>query len=174
MKKSVHKPIRSAIVLWIACVIYMTGLAFLVPLLSLIFFPPNFFITPTNLGQWTLIAIALVVVSAIIIKIYKKSMGDTMHYLSYMTLIVGVIATIFTVVGKQRLIAATAALGQLEPVATGYIEYWAYFIPKVGLSIIIYLVIAAVFWIIGMQIKKKEFTIGFVRKIYGGRARIFK
>jgi len=174
MKKSVHKPVRSALVLWISCVIYMTGLAFLVPLLSLIFFPPDFFMTPTNLGRLTLIAIALVIASAIIIKFYKKSMGDTMHYLSYMTLIVGVIATVFTVVGKQKLISATSALGQLEPLATVYIEYWAYFTPKVGLSIIIYLVIAATFWIIGMKIKKKEFTIGFVKKIYGGRARIFK
>ncbi|MBW2985881.1 hypothetical protein KY333_00775 [Candidatus Woesearchaeota archaeon] len=175
MKKRVTKSIFStAIIGWIACVLYMTGLAFLVPLISIILFPPDFFMTPPNLGVLTLVAVALVVISAVILTKCGKSLGTTLFYLGHMSFIVGIIAAIFLFIGKKQIISALSFLGKLEPVAAGYVAYWDYFVPKVWASIIIYFGVAIALWVIGARIKKREIVTGVVKNVYGGRARIVR
>jgi len=156
MKKRAKKVLSITVIGWIACVMYITGLAFLVPLISIMIFPPDFFMTPTNLGGLTIIATALVVLSAVIIEKLRKSRGSTLLYLGHMSCIVGIIASILLFIGKKQIINTLSFLGKLEPIAEGYIAYWEYFVPKVWASVLIYFGLAIALWIIGSVIKKRE------------------
>ena|GEM_PF-4777909 len=174
MKKERKKIAIGVILIWVSSVIYMAALAFLVPFISLLLAPPTFFMLPPGLGKLTFIAIALVIASGVILTFYKKSVGNALQYLGYMTFLVAGIAVFFAFVGKEKIISLLSVLGSLKPVAAGYVQYWAYFVPKVWLSIAIYVAVGIILWVIGNRLKRREQALGYVKKVYGRRARIIR
>jgi len=159
---------------WVAAVIYMTGLGFLIPLLILLLYPPQIFILPPNTGKLTLIASALVGISAIILMLQKKSIGDALVSLSILTFLIGIIATVFAFFGQENIISFLGFLGALKPAAEGYIAYWASFVPQVWISITGYIVIGLILWIIGNHIRREQHKISWIQKVFGKRVQIFK
>ena len=152
-KKSV---VLAWIVGWIAAVIYITGLAFLIPFAILLLFPPEVFILPPNLVTLTLTALAFVIVSAAILALQKKSLGDSFVSLAIMTFLVCIVAAILALFGQEKILSFLGFLGALKPVAEGYIAYWAYFVPKVWISIAGYFVVGVILWIVGNKIRREQ------------------
>lgn len=159
---------------WLAAVMYLTGIAFLIPLAVLMIFPPNVFILPQNAEFLTLLSLGLVVLGALIVITYKKSTGGGLQYLAYCTLIPAILAVIFILFGKQEIIALLGFLGKLKPLAEGYLEYWSYFVPHAWLSTAGYWIIAAILWTTGNRIKRRESTESWIQKIFGRKARIIR
>lgn len=162
------------IIEWLAALIYITGLAFLIPFIILILFPPDVFILPPNLGALTLIAVGLVVISAVILMLQKKSMGDALVSLAIMTFIVGITATILALFGQENIISFLDFLGALKPLAEGYIAYWAFFVPKVWISIAGYFVLGVIMWITGNRIRREQHQISIIQRLFGKRTKIYK
>jgi hypothetical protein len=159
---------------WIAAVIYITGLAFLVPLIILILFPPEVFILPPNLATLTMTAAVLVGISAIILMLQKKSMGDALVALAIMTFLVGIVAAILALFGQDKIISFLDFLGALKPVAEGYIAYWAYFVPKVWISIAGYFVLGTLMWATGNRIRREQHQISIMQRLFGRKTKIYK
>ncbi|MBW3002175.1 hypothetical protein KY338_03390 [Candidatus Woesearchaeota archaeon] len=159
---------------WIVAVIYITGLAFLVPFAIILLFPPDVFILPPNLVKLTLISAGLVVASAVILMLQKKSMGDALASLAAMTFLVGIIAAILALFGQHKIMSFLGFLGTLKPVAEGYIAYWAFFVPKVWASIAGYFVLGIILWITGNRLRREQHKISWMQKIFGKRVQIFK
>jgi len=170
-KKSV---VIAWIVGWIAAVIYITGLAFLVPLIILLLFPPEIFILPPNVVALTLISTGLVIISAVILMLQKKSMGDALVALSVMTFIVGIIAVGFAWFGQDKIVSFLDFLGTLKPVAEGYVIYWAFFVPRVWISIAGYFILGIILWVIGNRIRREQHQIGIMQRVFGKKIRIFR
>ena len=168
------RAVMAWIVGWIAAVIYITGLAFLVPLIILLLFPPDIFILPPNVVTLTLIATGFVIISAIILMMQKQSMGDALVALAIMTFIVGIIAAGFALFGQDKILSFLDFLGALKPVAEGYMAYWAFFVPKVWISIAGYFVLGIILWVTGNKIRREQHQIGLMQRVFGKRIRIFK
>lgn len=159
---------------WIAAVIYMTALAFLIPLIVVLLFPPDIFILPPNVGTLAFIAAGLVVLSIIILMLRKKTIGDSLVSLAMLTLIVGAIAAVFVIFGKENIMNMLGFLGALKPAAEGYIEYWELFIPRAWISIAAYFVLAIILWIIGNSRRRTQYQISWMQRMFGKRIKIFK
>ena len=166
--------IISYIIGWMAFLIYFTGMAFLVPLLAIIIFPPDIFILPPNLNKLTIFALFLVVASTIMLVKQKKSTGAALQYIAIMNFTIGIVAVVFVLIGKSNILSATHIFGHLKPAAEGYIEYWAYFLPRLWISITIYFILGIIAWMMGNSLKRKEHTLGIVHKVFGERAKIRK
>ncbi|MBD3304448.1 hypothetical protein GF343_04835 [Candidatus Woesearchaeota archaeon] len=174
MAKEKKSFVLTWILKWAAAVIYITGLAFIIPFIILILFPPEVFILPPNLGKLTLIATGLVAISAIILMLQKKSIGNALVSLSIMTFLVGIIATLLALFGQEDIISFLDFLGALKPLAEGYIAYWAFFVPKVWISIAGYFVLGIVMWVTGNRIRREQHQISIMQRLFGKRAKIFK
>lgn len=159
---------------WIAAVIYMTALAFLIPLAVVLLFPPDIFILPPNVSMWTFIAAGLVIISIIILMLHKKTIGDSLLALSVMTFTVGAIAAVFVIFGKTRIMSLLGFLGAFKPAAEGYIEYWELFIPRAWISIAAYFVLAVVLWVVGNSRRRTQYQISWMQRMFGRRIKIFK
>jgi hypothetical protein len=159
---------------WIAAVLYMTGLAFLMPFATLLIFPPTVFILPPKLWTLTFIAVGLVIISAIILVLQKKSMGDAFVSLSIMTFTVGAIAVFLVIFNKESIMDALNFMGTLKPAAEGYIAYWEFFLPKAWISIAGYFVLAVVLWAAGNRIRRQQYQVGWMQRMFGKRIKIFK
>ena len=174
MTEEHNRVVVGFILSWIAAVIYMTALVFLVPLAVMLFYPPEVFILPPNVGKLTLLAAGVVVVSIIILMLHKKKIGDAFVSLGIMTFIVGLIATVFVIFGKESIMDTLNFLGALKPAAEGYIAYWELFIPRAWISIAAYFVLAAVLWVIGNSRRREQYRIGLMQRIFGRGVKIFK
>ncbi|MBW3004525.1 hypothetical protein KY310_01725 [Candidatus Woesearchaeota archaeon] len=170
-KKSV---VLAWIVGWIAAAIYITGLAFLVPFVILLLFPPEVFILPPNLVTLTLIAVAFVIISAVILAMQKKSLGDSFVSLAIMTFLVCIIAALLALFGQDKILSFLDFLGALKPVAEGYVAYWAYFVPKVWISIAGYFVLGVILWVAGNRIRREQHQISLMQRVFGKKIKIFK
>ncbi len=159
---------------WIAAVIYITGLAFLVPFIILLLSPPDVFILPPNFITSTLIAVGLVLVSTVILMLQKKSIGDALVALAIMTFIVGIIAVGFAFFGQEKIISFLGFLGALKPVAEGYVAYWAYFVPRVWISIAGYFVLGIILWVTGNKIRREQHQVSIMQRVFGKKIRIFR
>lgn len=165
---------QGIILSWISTILYMTGLAFLIPFATLLIFPPEVFILPPNLWTLTAIATALVIISAIILMLQKMTIGDALVSLSILTFIVGAIAVFFVIFNKQSIINALSFLGTLKPAAEGYIAYWEFFLPKAWISIAGYFLLAIALWVTGNSRRREVYKIGLMQRLFGRRARIIK
>ena len=174
MEQAKKSAVFSWIIGWIAALLYITGLAFLIPLIMLLLIPPDMFILPPNLITLTLIAAGLVLVSAVILALQKKSLGDAFVSLAAMNFLVGVIAVLFAWFGQAKILSFLGFFGTLKPAAEGYVEYWAYFVPNVWLSIAGYFVLGIILWIIGNRIRREQHQISWMQKIFGKRIKIFR
>lgn len=159
---------------WMAAAIYMTALAFLIPLAVIFLFPPDVFILPPNMGTLTLIAAGLVILSIIILMLRKKTIGDSLVSLATLTFTVGAIATVFVVFSKESIMNTLGFLGALKPAAEGYIAYWELFLPRAWTSIIAYFVLAFILWAIGNSRRRTQYQISWMQRMFGRRIKIFK
>lgn len=159
---------------FIAAILYMTGLSFLMPFATLLLFPPEVFILPQHIWTITAITAGMVLLSAAILALQKKSLGDAFLSLSLMTFLVGAIAIILIIFGEDKIMGALNFLGALKPAAEGYMEYWKFFLPKAGISLAGYILLAALLFAAGNSIRKQQHKIGWMQRVFGKETKLFK
>ncbi|MEM4247151.1 MAG: hypothetical protein QXR48_01280 [Candidatus Woesearchaeota archaeon] len=159
---------------WISRLIYVSSLASLIPFGAMIFTSAPAEI-PVGFGYFPLTALGLLGVSALILFCYHRNLARTFASLGLMTLIPGIGALVLMLVNKDVVFAIFArfvfGFGKIEPYLNSYIESA---IPNTWLFIIAYVLLGFLFLYVAVKIKYRYALVGYFRRVFGSRARIYK
>ena len=114
---------KFGLVKWIARLFYVAGLTSLIPLIPLLLFPEYLATVKVLLA----FSVAFVGMGFILLLWYTQSFKKTIFNLGVMTLIPGLLAVIFAIVGEKKLILFVASFGKLSPLIQIYVQNY---VPK--------------------------------------------
>ncbi|MBS3147390.1 hypothetical protein J4219_00735 [Candidatus Woesearchaeota archaeon] len=123
ISKKVLTYAKFGLVKWIARLFYVAGLTSLIPLIPLLLFPEHL----ATVKVLLVFSIAFVCMGFLLLLWYTQSFKRTIFNLGIMTLIPGLLAVIFTVLGEKKLILFVASFGKLSPLIQTYVQNY---VPK--------------------------------------------
>ncbi len=139
--KKVARFVGIQIVKWVAELFYLAGLTALIPLLPLVLSPLKFI----QAKQAFVIALALIIVSFILVYAASQSKKVALRALGLFTLIPGLLAVFFSYAGQRRMAEMMGWFGQESPLFENYIETH---VPKAWLLAGLYIIVGvALIWI---------------------------
>lgn len=167
--------ITKFIIRYIAHALYFAGLSALIPLFAMHIVPSGIFEPSKVVNQLTLVSLAFVLASIILIYYCSRSFGRTLFNLGIITLIPGLIALIFSVFGQDVFFdffeKHVFSFDKIRPVLGLFIEEY---LPKVRFVTISYIILGSVLLFFGWSMMTRERLSGWVKNQFGPRARIIR
>ena len=159
----------------IAHFLFFTGLSVLIPFVALLGVPTGMIFVNKPLVQMALVALIFILASIVILYYYSHSLGRTFTNLGIITFFSGGIGILFSIYSKdvifQVLQKHISMFDKIQPILDAYINHS---LPKVRILTIGYIVLGIILLMIGHSINKKQRFVGWARRRYGPRVRIFR
>jgi len=118
LHKKVAKHIQYQAIKFLAKLLYITGLTFLIPLVPIVFSESGL----ASARYVFAIALALVIASFFAIYVFTRSKRVAFAELGYITLIPGLLAVIFAYIGPRRIALLVSFFRELSPLIQEWIN----------------------------------------------------
>ncbi len=154
-KEPFHKRvILNLVISFIVNTAYITGLSMLIPVIFLILFPKGVVALTENNYKLLLVSLALIAASAAVLFLRKKSPKKTLRDLGMMTLVPGSAALLFMLFGKETIAGILRSYVINAHEVDLIINYVDSTLPKLGILMVGYIIIGAVFMYIGHRLRR--------------------
>ena len=157
----------------IATFVYAFSLSIIIPLALVALFPEYLWPPVVYAKSVIFLAVGLVFLSAFVLYMYTKSVGQTLFQLGLVTFFPGFLALIFSFFSRDLV------FGFIEKYVLNFVliepyikSYFSLVLPRVIILAIVYLVLGVILIYLGITQLRKEATVTFVKKVFGPRARV--
>ena len=146
LHKKAAKHIQFQAIKFLAKVLYLTGLTFLIPLVPIVFNPSVL----ASVKFVFAISLLLVISSFLAIYFFTRSKKVAFSQLGFMTLVPGLLAIIFAYIGPRRLALLVGTFQELSP----FVQEWiSKYVPKSWLLAGIYIILGVFLIWISQEVK---------------------